>query len=178
MIVEGPREVAEPDGEVGLREIGPGDAERLYAWRMEPTARAMFRHADVVPFGAHRAFLDRYFRPECRDRWFVIEAAGRPIGAIALYDFSADGTEAEWGRFVIAPEARGQGRGRRALELLVAHARELGVRRLRCEVIEGNPAAALYRAVGFEDAGVDEQDGRRLLRMVRELQPGSRGGSR
>jgi RimJ/RimL family protein N-acetyltransferase len=137
------------DGVVSLREVTPADSANLYRWRMDPSARPMFRYSDVVPIEAHRAFVERYFLPGNRDRWYVIEADGHAVGALAIYDVSADGSEAEWGRFVIAPEHRGHGWGRRALRLLVEHARTLGLRRLRCEVRAGNPAERLYRGLGF-----------------------------
>jgi dTDP-4-amino-4,6-dideoxygalactose transaminase/RimJ/RimL family protein N-acetyltransferase len=171
MIGEGARVVFESGAALRLREVEAADAEALYRWRMEPTARAMFRSAEVVPFASHLAFVDAYLRPACGDRWFVIEAEGRAVGAIALYGFSADGTEAEWGRFVIAPEHRGQGWGRRALRLLVDHARDLGVRRLRCEVLAGNSRAnGLYRSLGFAEDCAYDLGGRRFLRLVATLE--------
>jgi RimJ/RimL family protein N-acetyltransferase len=168
VIHQGPRAVA--DGEVRLREIAPEDAEALYRWRMEPATRGQFRGTAEVPYAAHQAYLARYFHPGNSDRWFVIEAGGEPVGAIALYDLAADGAEAEWGRFVLAPEHRGQGWGRRSLELLIAHARALGIRRLRCEVLAGNAVAAgLYRRLGFVETGSYEQEGRRFLQLAMAL---------
>lgn len=178
MIHHGPHTVAE--GEVRLREVTPGDAEALYRWRMEPATRGQFRGTAEVPYAAHQAYLARYFDPGNTDRWFVIEAGGEPVGAIALYGLAADGGEAdggeadggeaEWGRFVLAPEHRGRGWGRRSLELLIAHARALGVRRLRCEVLAGNAVAAgLYRRLGFVETGSHEQEGRRFLQLALPL---------
>lgn len=170
MIRTGPREIA--GGDLRLREITPGDSEDLYRWRMEPGTRAMFLNTGVVPFEAHQAFLARYFQPENTDRWFVIEVRGEPVGAIALYGVAADGTEAEWGRFVIAPEHRGRGWGRRSLELLIEYARSIGMRRLRCEVLAGNATAAgLYRRLGFAETGSYEDGGRRFLRLAARLNP-------
>jgi RimJ/RimL family protein N-acetyltransferase len=172
VITSGPRIVTEPGGPLRLREVGPGDADRLYGWRMEPTARAMFRDDSQVPYIAHLGFLARYLRPECADRWFVIEVGGEAIGAIALYGFTEAGDDAHWGRFVIAPSSRGRGWGRRALVLLLAHARELGVRRLHCEVLGGNARAeVMYRSLGFREDGEEEAGGRRFLRLVAELEP-------
>lgn len=157
-------------GEVRLREVAPGDSASLYRWRMEPETRTRFRNTEPVPFEVHEAFLARYFQPGNTDRWFVIEAHGEPVGAIALYGFSADGREAEWGRFVIAPEHRGHGWGRRGLELLIGHARKLGVRSLRCEVLAGNGAAeGLYRRLGFAETGSDVHEGRRFLHLALKL---------
>lgn len=170
VIGKGDRVVAEAGGAVRLREVGTADAAALYRWRMEPSARAMFRDAGVVPFARHRALVADYLRPECTDQWFVVEAEGCPVGAIALYRFSADGTEAEWGRFVIAPEHRGRGWGRRALSLLLEYARTLGVRRLRCRVAADNPPAdALYRSLGFADDGVERIGERRFRRLIASL---------
>jgi RimJ/RimL family protein N-acetyltransferase len=160
------------DGVVRLREVTPDDAERLHRWRMDERSRFMFRSTAEVPLAAHRQFMDRYFAEGNRDRWFVIEAAGAPVGTITLYGFNADGTEAEWGRLVVAPERRGNGYASRALALLIAHARALGVRTLRCEVLEGNGVAAgLYDAAGFRRTGVDEVGGRRFLQLVLPLEP-------
>jgi RimJ/RimL family protein N-acetyltransferase len=168
VISQGPREAG--DGVVRLREVTLADSAPLYRWRMEPETRSRFRGTDVVPYASHEAFLARYFQPDNRDRWFIVEAAGEPVGAIALYDFSPDGAAAEWGRFVIAPEHRGRGWGRRALTLLMDHARAIGVRDLRCEVLAGNAAAeGLYRRLGFVETGSYEHDGRRFLELATVL---------
>jgi RimJ/RimL family protein N-acetyltransferase len=174
LILSGPRSARH--GLVQLREITPDDSERLFLWRMDPAARVMFRHTAPVPYRDHEAILVRYFSPANHDRWFVIEAGGEAVGAIALYHLSADGREAEWGRFVIAPERRGRGWGRRALVALLRHARDLGLERLSCDVLAGNPAERLYRSLGFTDAWqsggpapLPEPDGRLFLPLARDL---------
>jgi len=168
MIRSGPRTVA--DGDLRLREITPADADDLFCWRMDPDTLASFRSAEPVPYATHLAFLDRYFAGESADRWFIVEIGGEPAGTLALYDFSADGTEAEWGRFVIAPAHRGRGWGRRSLALLMSYARAIGVRELRCEVLAGNAAAeGLYRRLGFVETGSYESAGRRFLRLRARL---------
>lgn len=173
MIRSGPR--AFGDGEIRLREVTPEDSADLYRWRMEPATRGQFRGTAEVPFAAHEAYLARYFAPENTDRWFIIEAAGEAVGALALYDLSADGRAAEWGRFVIAPEHRGRGWGRRSVALLIAHARALGVRDLSCEVLAGNAVAAgLYGRLGFVATGSYEHEGRRFLQMALRLDPTER----
>jgi RimJ/RimL family protein N-acetyltransferase len=134
---------------------------------MEPSTRAMFRRADPIPFAEHRAFVARYLQADCTDHWFVVEVEGRPVGAIALYDFSVDRTAAQWGRFVIAPEHRGNGWGRRALSLLLEHARACGVHRLGCDVLAGNAAAgSLYESLGFVEDGTYDLSGRRFRRLI------------
>jgi len=155
---------------VRLRDVTAADSEALYRWRMDPASRPTFRSTDPVSLPTHEAFLARHLVGTSGDRWFVVEALGEPVGAIALYGFSADRSEAEWGRLVIDPAKRGRGYGRRALELLVERARELGVRRLRCEVVAGNaPAERIYEALGFVETGREDVGGRLFRYLEREL---------
>ena len=170
MIASGPRTMS--DGVVALREVTRGDAEALYAWRMDDRSRPMFRSTARVTMDVHRAFMERYFQEGNRDRWFVIESGGRGVGTITLYGFSPDGTRAEWGRLVVDPEQRGHGYGGRALALVIAHARALGVRTLHCEVLEENRVAAgLYQGAGFRPTVVEEFEGRRFQQLELTLAP-------
>ncbi|HEY7862825.1 MAG TPA: GNAT family N-acetyltransferase [Thermoanaerobaculia bacterium] len=165
MISHGPREAG--DASFRLREVVPEDTEMLYRWRMDPASRFAFRSAEEVSLATHQGFVARYFSPENTDRWFVIEAEGDPVGAIALYAISGDGREAEWGRLVIAPERRRRGHAGRALALLIEHARGLGVATLRCEVLEGNAAAqAAYARAGFREESRETVSGRVFRRLV------------
>lgn len=171
MIRSGPSETG--DASIRLREVTREDAPNLYRWRMDPSSRGMFLHTEKVPFKTHVAFVMRYFQPENTDRWFVIETAGRPVGSIALYGFSADGTEAKWGRLVVAPEERTRGYGSRGLALLIEHARQIGVKRLACEVLAGNAAAEhLYTRAGFVETGQEESSGRVFRFLALELSAG------
>lgn len=173
MIQGGARQVG--TGALRLREISREDAEALYAWRMDPKSRPMFRSTAVVPFEKHLERLDDYFRPENRDRWFVVEVNGRAIGTVSLYDFSPDAAEAEWGRLVIAPAERGQGYGGEAFRLLLGHARDLGIRRLRSVVLEGNdPSMAIHRHLGFRNVEIREEDGRRFVYLILDLEVAGR----
>jgi ribosomal-protein-alanine N-acetyltransferase len=168
VISSGPREIG--DARFRLREVTPADSQDLYRWRMDAASRPMFRSTDLVPFEAHGSLMASYFMPENRDRWFVIEAGGVSVGAITLHAPSSDGREAEWGRLVVAPEARGRGYGKKALALLIEHARQLELARLRCEVVAGNAAAeAIYTALGFRETGRDETAGRLFRYLALEL---------
>lgn len=168
MIRNGPLETGE--GPVRLREVTREDAADLYRWRMDPSSRGMFLNTQKVPYNAHVAWVERYFQPENTDRWFVIETADHPVGGIALYGFSPDATQAEWGRLVIAPEERTKGYGGRALALLIEHARQIGVKRLTCQVLVGNAAAErLYARAGFVETGQEESSGRVFRYLALEL---------
>lgn len=169
MIGSGVREFGDRD--VRLREVTLDDAPELYRWRMHESSRPMFRSTQPVPYETHLDYVRRYFEPGNTDRWFVIEEYSAPVGSIVLYGIDPARGEAEWGRLVIAPEHRSRGLASRGLALLVRHARELGLRRLRCEVLEGNAHAdKLYRATGFVETGVEEVGGRRFIQLRLDLE--------
>lgn len=152
------------DGELTLREVRRQDAADLYGWRMDPESRFMFHSTEVIPFETHLRFLERYFDADNSDAWFVVEVGGRAVGSIVLYDLSPDGSEAEWGRFVVAPAERGKGYGRRALVQLIRYARQRGIRRLRCDVLGANGSARkLYRSLGFVETGTEMHGGREFV---------------
>ena len=167
MIRSGPTEIG--DGLVRLREVTPADAERLHAWRMEPETRQMFRNTEPVPLETHLRFVDAYFRPDNDDRWFIIEAEGRPVGALALYAIEDTG-RAEWGRLLIDHSVRGRGYARRATRLMLAYARAAGLSEVHCEILDENhPSLRVNRAEGFVDVGERLIDGRRFIVLSHSL---------
>lgn len=81
----------------------------------------------------------------------LVEDGGEPVGMIlcrALFD------EAEILTLAVAPAARRQGIGAMLVETAAALAAQGGAHGLFLEVAADNPAAqALYRGLGFADAG-------------------------
>src|SRR5579859_1040208 len=165
-------ETALTDGVVTLRKVTEDDSEVLYRLRMDPLSRPMFRNTGVAPFQLHREVVSNHLQSHSGDCWFIIEAGRKTVGAVALYNFEDEGRTSEWGRFVISPEARQLGYGRRALRLLMQHARSVGVRTLHCEVLATNfVAVRLYRDLGFVQTGVREDAGRSFLEFAATLNP-------
>lgn len=158
------------DGVIRLRGVSPSDTELLYVWRMDESSRLMFRHTGFVSFDSHRAMVDRHLEWGLPDRWFVVEAADKRVGTVSLYNFSEDRRVCEWGRFIIAPEARNLGYGKRALKLLIRYAQGIGVKTLKCDVLAANGVALrLYRDLGFTETGAQECAGRTFLTLVVDL---------
>jgi RimJ/RimL family protein N-acetyltransferase len=168
----GPARLA--DGAVALREIAPDDAADLYRWRMQPRVQPLFHSSREVPWEEHAAFVARYFEPGNDDAWFVIEVNGQPAGAVALYRSGPGDNSWEAGRIVFAPERRGLGAfrlARRAIALLMAHARAAGHGRMRCEVLEENRVMrAIVDSLGFVEIGSGERHGRRYRELAAALQ--------
>jgi N-acetylglutamate synthase-like GNAT family acetyltransferase len=84
-----------------------------------------------------------------RDRVWIVERAGQMRGCLALKGRSQ--VEAQLRYFLLHPELRGQGLGRRLIEAFLECARDLGYQRIYLLTDEAHTAAAthLYLAYGF-----------------------------
>jgi GNAT superfamily N-acetyltransferase len=81
--------------------------------------------------------------------WIVAYVDDRPVGCGGVKRL--DTSSAELKRIYLAAAARGRGVGRRLLEHLEQHARELGYERLRLDTGDRQPEAlGLFRSAGYE----------------------------
>lgn len=107
-----------------------------------------------------------------RDFFRTVRHDGRLVGSIAV-DGEQSGTTARLRWFLLAPEARGRGIGRRLLTEALAFCRERGFERIYLTTLAGlETAARLYRDAGFKlvNEEVGEQWGVRLVEQRMELQ--------
>ena len=83
-----------------------------------------------------------------RERGWIAEAAGRPLGSIFCVD--AGGETAKLRMFLLDPAARGRGLGKRLLQTCMGFARDAGYRDMVLWTHESHRAAcALYAAFGW-----------------------------
>lgn len=86
--------------------------------------------------------------------FLVIDHAGSCAGFAQLTSTHRIDRHAYFG-IALSADARGIGVGRQAMTALVRHARQIGLRKLLCEVrYDNEPAITLYRKLGFRDVGV------------------------
>jgi GNAT superfamily N-acetyltransferase len=82
--------------------------------------------------------------------WLVAYRDEQPVGCGGLQKL--DDETAEVRRIYLAEEARGHGIGRRLLDALEQHARDLGYARVRLTTGDGQPEAlGLFRSAGYEE---------------------------
>lgn len=88
------------------------------------------------------------WKPE-RDRVWLVEGNGEVLGSLVLKGRGEDTAQLRY--FLLHPELRGQGMGRRLMEMLLGFARERGYRRIYLLTDEAVTAAAihLYEVYGF-----------------------------
>lgn len=89
--------------------------------------------------------------PACERGW-IAEASGGRVGSI--FCVRQDSNTAKLRLFLVLPEARGSGLGRRLLATCMGFARDCGYGRMQLSTHESHRAAcALYRATGWRLLG-------------------------
>ncbi|MBT8409837.1 MAG: GNAT family N-acetyltransferase [Alphaproteobacteria bacterium] len=135
--------------EITLRDIAAGDVAWLTRVHAELYAESDGFDASFGPLVAQ--ILDDFQRdrdPSC-ERAFIAERGGTRLGSVFCVRSGAPGF-AKLRLFVVLPEARGQGLGRRLLESCIGYAKCAGYRELRLWTHASHEAAcALYRRRGF-----------------------------
>ena len=132
------------------RELRPGDLGRIVAHH---GATYGPEYGVDSAFEAHVAASvaetgKRGF-PRATEALWIVEAAGRHAGSIACTDEGGGTAMVRW--FVLDPELRGRGLGRRLVDEVVEFARRAGFDRLALETFsELRAAAHLYRSHGLE----------------------------
>ena len=92
-------------------------------------------------------FFENY-NPE-KDRFWFAEANGKMIGAIAIVGHSAKRAQLRW--FILHPEFRGKGLGKKLLNEAVQYSRERGYRHVFLETTEDQKTAIhMYMQAGFK----------------------------
>jgi N-acetylglutamate synthase-like GNAT family acetyltransferase len=82
------------------------------------------------------------------ERLWIAERDGQIVGCIAIVTASAEVAQLRW--FLVHPDARGAGLGRRLLDAAVAFSREQGYQQIILWTVSALEAAAhLYRGGGF-----------------------------
>jgi RimJ/RimL family protein N-acetyltransferase len=139
------------DDAIMLRLVENRDIERILDWRNNDDVRIWFKTSDKVSLKNHRAWFEKYLA-KTDDFFFIVEAAGTPVGQCALYNIDASGS-AEIGRFISDPDHAGKGYIARSCLQLVKFGRDnLKLRHLYVDLLENNErAAGLYRRCGFAE---------------------------
>ena len=129
-------------------DLRPGDMGRVIAMHGVLYAEEYgFDHGFEAYVAETVAELGRLVRPGL-DRLWVAEWDGRLVGSIAILGRADGAAQLRW--FLVHPEARGSGLGRRLIADALAFCRTAGYRSVYLWTVTGLDAAArLYVAAGF-----------------------------
>jgi UDP-4-amino-4,6-dideoxy-N-acetyl-beta-L-altrosamine N-acetyltransferase len=136
---------------VVLRPLDVADRDRLLAWRNLPEiARWMYSDHAISPVEHARWFAAAL--SDARRRYWIVEAAGQPVGLANLYDLAPEHGRTSWAYYLAEPSTRGQGIGAFVEYWVIEQAfGPLGLNKLWCEVLVGNePVWRLHEGFGFQ----------------------------
>ena len=139
---------------IKLRKIEPADLPFLYRWENDATAWADGANHNPLSQQDLRDYINSTTGDIYRDgqlRLIIEEESKATLGCIDLFDFDPRNGRAAIGMY-IAPEARGQGVGKQAVQQLEAYAFGfLHLRVLYAIIATSNTACSeLYRHAGYE----------------------------
>lgn len=135
---------------IGLRDLRPGDADRLFAWRNSPAvAPYMYTDRPIAPDEHARWFASAPADP--RRRYWIAELDGAPVGLVNLYDIERDHCRCAWAYYLAEPATRGRGVGAAIEFAVLDHVfGPMGLNKLWCEVLEENRSVwRLHESFGF-----------------------------
>lgn len=136
--------------EVALRPLQPDDSPTLYRWRnSSEVARWMYTDHRIGEEEHARWFAGAAADPGRVYR--VIEADGRPVGLVNLYDVDQRRRCCSWAYYLGEGAARGRGLGAFVEYVVIEHVfGAMGFHKLWCEVlIDNEPVWRLHESFGF-----------------------------
>ena len=137
---------------INLRKIEPADLPFLYIWENDADSWADGDNHNPLSQQDLRDYIESTTGDIYRDGQLrlIIEEEGVTMGCIDLFDFDPRNRKAALGMY-IAPEHRGKGVGRMALEQMEKYAfGHLNLRLLYAVIATNNaPCTALYKTSGY-----------------------------
>ena len=121
-----------------------------FCWRNRDDVRTWFKLSNLIAFEEHLRWFNCYLSKD-NDFHFIVEFEEKIIGQVSAYAIDSDNGIAEIGRFIVAPECRGNGYLGNALDALVLLCAEtLRLNHLFLDVFEHNEREIeLYKHKGF-----------------------------
>jgi RimJ/RimL family protein N-acetyltransferase len=156
---------------VRLRPVTVDDAEFIFRLRGDPTL-ACYLGPSAQTVEDQRGWIERYLQRD-QDYYFCIDLLGaaepRTVGTIGIYDFTSDGRQAEWGRWILVPET--QAAAGSLLLIYTVLFEHFELRRIVCRAIEENvQVVRLHDRLRLQrigrDVEVEVTGGRRLDQIV------------
>ena len=159
-----------------LRTLTIDDADRVFAWRNDPSIANMMFTNDPIEWSEHLAWLERVLNSPTSTYW-MIEHDDRPVGVANLVDIDLHNSRCAWAYYIGEPETPGPVGLAVEFEIMAIVFADMGLNKLTSEVLAFNDRVIrLHEHVGFVREGVLRDHIRRadgvfdvvVLSMLRE----------
>lgn len=139
-----------------IRESIWEDIDCYYQWELRPEVTEFFSIAENQPYDqVVRKYIHDDENPAQRQYTIVLKKTGEPIGRVVLGDIEEGWKVEIWRIYIGDINLRGKGYGRQAMEALMKLVFEnWNMERLYLDHYTGNPAAELYKSLGFQYEGI------------------------
>lgn len=136
-----------------LRALEPQDVDLLYVW--ENDVEVWRVSGTIAPLSYERIarFVEEqsYDFNTTRQMRLIVEAEGRAVGSVDIFDFEPQHQRFGLGVLIYAPDDRRCGYARAAIGAVVEYARDvLGLRQVWAMIaVDNTPSIALFESLGF-----------------------------
>jgi RimJ/RimL family protein N-acetyltransferase len=130
------------ENQLTLRLANLNDSELLFLWRNDPQSKAASLSNSDIPWADHQAWFSRVLVDPNYRIYIITDADTTPVGMIRTQTMDSDSTfdtEMSW---IVAPDARGRGLGKLALQRAADLSRGRVLARIRPENIASQKMAA------------------------------------
>jgi UDP-4-amino-4,6-dideoxy-N-acetyl-beta-L-altrosamine N-acetyltransferase len=141
-----------------LRDIGPGDKEKILCWRNSPEI-SRYMYADHKITEEEHAKWFRHIFDDRTCKYWIIECDGEDVGLVNIYDLDKHNKRCYWAFYIASPNLRGKGVGSFIEYSVLKYVfGELGLNKLCCEVLGFNEkVVAMHKKFGFQEEGFFRQ---------------------
>lgn len=139
-----------------LRAIRQDELERVLSWRNAESVRRNMYSRHVISSAEHLEWWNS-LQGRLDRRYFMYECSGVPLGVVGFSDLGGVDAVGTWAFYADPESPKGTGSKMEFLALDMAFG-ELGLRKLRCEVLEFNTAVLkLHQKFGFSIEDVPQK---------------------
>jgi diamine N-acetyltransferase len=153
---------------VQLRAVEYEDLPLLVKWRNDPEIYQYFYEQEPLSLAMQKAWFEKLLQKPDERLWMIEtresaglegkdEPRGTAIGTVGLVHMDWRSRKAEWGRFLIYPDAyRHGGYGSEVESLILRYIFDhMNMNRLQCEVFADNEhVIAMHQKFGFQQEGL------------------------
>lgn len=136
--------------DIKLKDLEADDLEMVRNWRNSKEVSQYMYTEDLITSEQQKAWFERISNDKSAQYW-IIEYADKPLGLVSITEISRVFDSCIWAFYLGDSSVRGGGLGSKIEYNILKYVfEELGLNKLRCEVLTTNPSViAMHEKFGF-----------------------------